>query len=90
MQNSVQWMLEQMRWCHPSFSPNAVMMDDDLSEHNAVAAHFITRAYGGLKDLQALLQAGELVEWWILSISQAGSAAVAAALWTCRTLTAWN
>jgi hypothetical protein len=61
MQNGVEWMFQQLHEQHPTFNPHAVMMDHDLSEHNAVAAHFITRARAGLLELQASLQAGEQV-----------------------------
>ncbi len=52
MQNGLEWMFERVYSKHPNFNPAAVIMDHDVSEHNALAAFLIRKTTTALERLQ--------------------------------------
>jgi MULE transposase domain len=61
-QNGLEWMFQCLHKLHPEFNPGTIMMDQDLSEHNAVAAHLMTRAKTGMEEFLQQLDSGVIVE----------------------------
>jgi hypothetical protein len=57
-QNGLEWMMYQLYACCPDLSPGAILMDHDVSEHNAVAAVLMARASVGVAKLLAVLLEG--------------------------------
>jgi hypothetical protein len=60
LQNGLEWMLDCLHKEHPQFCPSAIIMDHDLSEHNAVAAHLIKRAQDALSKLSRELESSSI------------------------------
>jgi MULE transposase domain len=62
MQFGLEWMLQCVYARHPEFCPTTIIMDHDLSEHNAVAAHLISRAEQALSILLQELKSNAHVD----------------------------